>query len=297
VSLAARLGDFTDLRVTGTVVPFADRPTFDMKGTLRRLDLPPFSAYSARVVGYNLSSGQGDADLDLRADQGVLDGKAKLTLRKLTLAPGDAKRMERLNRELTMPLDAALSLLRDKDDTIELDLPVSGDLEDPSVGVADVVRTALGKGLTSTALNYAKYVLQPFGAVVIAVQLAGKATALRLDPVPFEPGSATLGAKGADYAAKIATLLGNRPRLSLRVCGRAAAPDRAALAAEAAEALGSGQAPADPDTALNALAGARGKAFRDALVQAYGIAPERLIACLPEVDPDPKGTPRVELLL
>jgi len=214
--------------------------------------------------------------------------------------------MERLSQELTMPLDAALSLLRDKDDTIRLELPVSGDLDDPSVGVAGVVRKALGRGLRATAISYAKFALQPFGAVVAVVQLAGKATALRLDPVPFEPGSAVLGTRGADYATKVASLLDSRPALSLRVCGRAAAPDQTALQAEAAQAAKPGEAarppaegasPADLEAALPALAAARGEAFRDALVRAYGVAPERLVICLPETDPDPKGVPRVELFI
>lgn len=308
VEVTARLGDYTDLKAAGAIAPFAPRATLELRGTVRRLDLPPFSAYSAGLVGYNLSSGQADADLTLRARNGVLDGQAKLTFRKLTVAPGDATRMERMGQELSMPLDAALSLLRDKDDTIRVELPVSGDLQDPALGVAGVVRKALGRGLKATAINYAKIALQPFGAVIAVVQLAGKATALRLDPVPFEAGSATLDAKGAGYAAKIASLLDSRPTLSLRVCGRAAAPDRAAEerkaaeAAKAAEKAGAGQppaeaAPTDVRAALDALATARGEAFRDALVRPYGVAPERLVTCLPEIDPDPEGTPRVELLL
>lgn len=312
VALGFRLGDYSEVSARGAVKPFAPRPDVDLKGTVRRLELPPFSVYTAGLVGYNVTTGQLDADVDLRLRGGTVDGTARLTLRKLALAPGDKRRMDRVARDLTMPLDAALALLRDRDDTIKLDLPVSGDLDDPSVDVGGIVSQALGRGMKVAAITYAKIALQPFGAMVAVVQLAGKAAALRLDPVEYPPGSAAIDARAAAYAERVARLMEARPQLVLQLCGSAVPADREALAVQAPRDAGppapeaAAAPPAEPgaggvsevsDERLMALARARAEAFRDTLVRDHKVAPERLLICRPALEPGAKAAPRVDLLI
>jgi hypothetical protein len=309
VDVKARVGTYTELAVSGTVRPFAPGPTMDLTGTVRRLELPPFSPYTARLLGYDLTAGQMDADLAMAADRGVLSGENKLTLRELSVARRDNARAAAMDEEIAMPLNAALSLLRDRDDTIRLTLPVTGDLASPDVQVGSVINRAVGKALRTAALQYATFALQPFGALVAVVQLAGKATALRLDPVAFAPGTAEVDDTAAAYAERVAALLADRPRLNARLCGKAVAADREALAppvppAAAAEPQEASAAPAPvTDEQLLALAQRRAEAFRDLLVTAHGIPPDRLLICLPQVEPEgpegPEATagPRVDILI
>jgi hypothetical protein len=235
----------------------------------------------------------------------VLSGENQLTLRELSVESRNNARTASMDEEISMPLNAALSLLRDRNDTIRLSLPVSGDLASPDVELGSVINKAVGKALRTAALQYAVFALQPFGAMVAVVRLAGKATALRLDPVVFAPGTAEVDDTAAAYAGRVAALLEDRPRLNARLCGKAVAADREALAppapAPAAATPASEAAAPAPvtDEQLTALARHRAEAFRDLLVTAHGIPPDRLLICLPEIEPEgPEAAgPRVDILI
>jgi hypothetical protein len=297
VVLAGTVDRFTQVALGGTLAPLAKRASMDLSGSVTRLDLPSVDPYAAPALGYHLDSGQLDAKLRLGADAGRLDGDADVDVRGLTVSPvKDAK--GGLSDELSMPLDAALDLMKDRHGTIRVKVPVSGNLDDPRVGIRDIVNKAVAKSITAGAITYAKVVLQPFGASLEAGQRAGTACALRLDPMPFAPGSAKLTENDRAYAAKVGRLLSDRPKVTLRLCGRATPKDRDATAPAAGTPGGTAPAPPkDPDAALRVLAEARADAVKDVLVRVHGVDPGRLLVCRPEVDADPAADPRVDMLI
>jgi hypothetical protein len=300
VALGGTVGGYTQVALHGTLAPLAERLTMDLSGEVTHLELPPLDPYAAPALGYHLDAGQLGAKLRLGADQGRLDGSADLDVRGLNVSPVKGARRS-VSEGLPMPLESALDLLKDRDDVIRITVPVSGDLEDPKVGIGDIVNEAVTNGLKTSAMTYAKVALQPFGAILFATEMAGKALALRLDPMPFEPGSAALTDTGRDYAAKIAKLLTDRPGLHVRLCGRAAAGDRGALATapqdSAAPAAPATTSAADPEAALLDLASARAEGLKAHLVRDHGVDPGRLLICRPEVDPEPEAVPRVDMLI
>lgn len=277
---------YTQVALHGTLAPLADRLTMDLSGTVTRLDLPSLDRYAAPALGYHLDAGQLDAKVRMGADEGRLDGTADLDLRSLTVSPVKGAQRS-VADELSMPLESALDLLKDRDNRIRVTIPVSGDLTDPKLGLGRIVSKGVGKGLKAGVMTYVKVALMPFGAVIEAAELAGKGGALRLDPMPFTAGTALLSERDKTYAAKVAELMNDRPRLSVRLCGRATAKDRQAAPG----------APADPDAALLALAQARAEGLKDHLVRVHGVDPGRLLVCRPELDPDPKAAPRVDMLI
>ncbi len=297
VVLEGTVDRFTKVALHGTLAPLAKRTSMDLSGSVTRLDLPSVDPYAAPALGYHLDSGQLDAKLRLGADAGRLDGDADVDVRGLTVSPVEGAKGG-LSDELSMPLDAALDLMKDRQGTIRVKVPVSGDLDDPKVGIRDIVNKAVAKSITAGAITYAKVVLQPFGAILVAGELAGKAFALRLDPMPFAPGSAKLTENDRAYAAKVARLLTDRPKVTLRLCGRATPKDRDATAPAAGTPGGTAPAPPkDPDAALRVLAEARADAVKDVLVRVHGVDPGRLLVCRPEVDADPGADPRVDMLI
>jgi len=296
VALAGTVDSYTKVTLHGTLAPLADRLTMDLSGEVMRLDLPTLDAYAAPALGYHLDSGQLDAKLRLGADAGRLDGSADLDVRGLTMSPVKGAKGG-LSEELPMPLDSALDLLKDRDNTIRVTVPVSGDLTDPKVGIARIVNKAMGKAVRAGAMTYVKVALQPFGAILAAGELAGKAIALRLDPMKFDAGSAQLTERDRKYATKLAKLLEDRPRLSLRLCGRATPQDRQAAPAAAGQGGTAPAPPADSDAALVALAQARADGLKEHMVRVHGVDPGRLLVCRPELDADPESAPRVDMLI
>jgi len=317
----AKLGKHAELSLTGTVAPFAARPTLSLKGNLTSIDLAPLTSYTTTAVGYRLKSGHLDADLDIAVDQGALSVESEWLINKLEMVRLAAEDKDALSEGLGLPVNTALSLLRDRDDNIRLKVPVEGDLGDAGVRlgktVRNVVATALVKAINKAVVTYVAVISSPAAVALAAGKVVSLATALRFDPVAFAPGEATLDAAAADYLDALAERLEERPRVRLNLCGIAVAADAAVLAAPASAAPAAepegaasdeAEAPAEgvpaegtvtpelPMEALRQLAQARGEAVADYLTQ-RGIAPERLFVCSPEVDDDEGAAPQAEISL
>lgn len=280
--LEGRLNRHAPLRIQGEVLPFATHPGAFLKGEVQSLDLAPLSPYAAAALGYRIASGQLDGTLDLRIVEQRLRGGADLRLRGLELEPAPDNGAE-LDRQLGMPLQTALAMLRDRDGEVRLDVPIRGDLDSPEFRLSKVVRRALANTLQQTVLTTLKLSLQPFGAIVMAAELAQEmAGAVRLEAVDFVAGSAHLTPVARQYMERLAALLQARPQLQIRICGLATPADR-----QAADTEGSA------DQLLD-LAGRRAAAVKDTLTAEHGIAAARLFLCRPRIG---DGVPRVELAL
>jgi len=301
--LQARLGPYARLTLNGQVRPFTPRLNLKLKGRVEQVDLPPLSSYTAPQLGYSLTSGHLNADVDLQIRDGHMEGQTELALNKLQVQPQDAKKMEQLTAQLSVPLDSALSMLRDKNDNIHIKVPISGDMDDPRFDFGDAINQALGKTMRLAAVSYIKYALQPYGAIITLVQMTGKAAqTVKLEPALFTAGQDKLTPKTRQYLGKMESLLRERPQLSLRLCPRATVGDRQALLAALikSRAAPPGTKPAPetkpevPDQALESLAQHRALALKAYLVE-HGVAPGRLYLCKPELDPSANGEPRVEI--
>jgi len=319
--LDSRIGKYGRFNLNGTLLPFAELISMDITGKLKSIDLPPFSSYTGEYLGYDLRRGSLDADIKLLIKDGVLDVNNHLLLRKFGLQERDAEKIEGLTQQLSMPLDAALDLLKDSDGNVALDLPVKGDINDPKFDPSGVINLAMGKALKMAAMSYVKNALQPLGTLIFVGELIGKATALRFQPLEFTPGEATIAATTNDYLDKIANMLHERPQLQLTLCGMAAPSDQTVLAARAAAQAESNAAEAQapeqsnaeqgvPETQagqekatqvdreqLLALARQRGEVVKDYLVKDKGIADERLYVCQPRYDDGDDAIAGVDITL
>jgi hypothetical protein len=321
LALAGKLGPYSSFDIQGQVYPFAEPPSLDLQGNIQSLDLPPLSSYTNEALGYNLTSGHLNAKLKFKVNKGVIDSENRLTLKQLKLEPSDPDKMDKFSKKLTMPLDTALSLLRDKHDNIKLKLPITGDINNPEFSVADAINQALGKAMNFAAMYYLKLALQPYSTLISIYQAAGTAgkmiNVIRLDPVGFNAGESQLDGKDLDYLATTVKLLQNRPKMILKICGKATRDDLEALRAQRAKQTpatapqpkpGADTPPpaaAKPDAGptpqeqeqLLSLARHRSEVIKAQLVKEGGIDPGRLFLCNPEVDPAKDAKPRAELLV
>ena len=325
--LAGKIGKYTDINFDGSMQPFADRLTMDLKGKIDNLELPPLSPYIVTAIGYKFASGQSDADITMTVKSGQMDGKTQFVFEQIRAKAVDAETLAKLNIKQTIPMETALSLLRDKDGTIKLKVPITGDIADPKFSVGDAINQALLKATTKASLTYLKYALGPYGLAIAAAEVALMAAdqvgGIRLEPVKFPAGSAEIDQTAQGYMEKLATILKDRPDAKIRVCGLAAeSADQAGIQAQAVAAAESTDADKEPpptdqaeeDAApaqaaaapsagaavskeqLEALAQSRSEAVKDHLVSQYGIEDDRILLCHPEIDKTQEGTPRAEIL-
>jgi hypothetical protein len=320
VSLVGKIDEYADVSIQGKVTPFTQRLGLDLAAKIDDLDLPGLSPYVVRLIGYKVTSGHLDTDIELQSLQGDLKGKCKFTISNVEVAPADAEIMERFERQLKVPLPTALAVLKDSKNKIKLKVPITGNITDPTFNFTDAFNQALVKGMTKAAVSYLKYIFQPYGTMMTVVELgmmAGtKITALRLDPVFFDPGMETISENAVPYLERVAELLKTRPEIRIKVCGLATEADKddqkktsGKKGPEQPTAVeGSPDAPeVEPypeelqpltaDEQLGRLAKQRAAGIKEYLVKNHGIEDDRLLVCLPEYDAREKATPRVELLV
>jgi hypothetical protein len=312
-NVKGQVSDYGDLAFGGTV-KFSDKPiTLDLKGTIGALDMPPFSSYTGKTIGYNVISGQLDADITMKIDKGIMDGIFDLSMRNLEVAQVDPDKMPEVDKQMDVPLGSALSMLRNKKDEINLELKLQGDITKPEFGIQDAINQALAKAMQFATLSYLKYTLQPFGTYIAIAEVVGKAgkemSKVGLDPVLFPAGEIVLDETANQYLGKIKELLNNRPKLRIELCGRAVEKDRAALLEQRLAAQKKAEEKAGieqkasvieitvSDEVLLDFARERAKLVKESLVKQHSINHERIYLCLPEIDETPDKKPYVELLL
>lgn len=289
-------GKYTTVSIDGEAGLAAKGLTLGLKADIKSLDLPPLGDYTVRNLGYDITSGHMDADVTLGIDSGKMDGQNRLVLKNLDVEPRDKKKLDKLTRQLSMPLDTAISLLKDGSNNIRIDIPLSGDVSNPRFNFADAINQATGSALKGAAIAYLKYYFQPYGSLITLWSIAGELMRLRLDPVYFDPGTTEINDEARAYLDKAAGLLKDRPEVRLMLCGYGAPADLApdGDGARAADKEGAGTA---EKTLLDDLANRRSFAIKDYLVGNHGISPDRLFVCKPAVDDSRGAKPRVELLI
>jgi len=272
---SARYATHGKIEITGSVTPLSGKPFFDLAGRIEGLDMRDVSPFTIDAIGHRIKSGQLDADLRLKAERAVLDSLVDLTLNEFTLTATSAENEAKLDSSFGFPLNASLSLLRDRENRIQLEIPITGDLENPDFDPNDAIRQAMSSAITAAVLNY----YTPFGLVTLADGLFSLATALEFEPVVYPAGVSDIAQTETAELDKIATLMTERPGVDVTLCGFTNSADRIALFAETAEvAADELELTGEQLAALAQLGEARASAVKDYLV-AKQIDAARLVLC------------------
>lgn len=278
ITYQAQLDGDSLFELAGTITPLAEKISFDITGQVRALDLRRLSPFTAANIGHRIESGQLDADIELKAEKAIVNGKLDLTLYHFDLAAlseADAAAME---AEFGFPLGPTLSLLKNREGNIVLDVPLSGDLQNPDFGTGKIISKELSKAITTAVLTF----YTPFGLITAADTLFSLATALRFDPVEFDAGVGDLGDGSRDELDKIATLMLERPGIQIRLCPHTNQADREALLPDTAR-TGSDEVELKSShrAALTELGEARFAAIENYLAGKQ-VDPARVVPCEPK---------------
>ncbi|MGD9085096.1 MAG: DUF748 domain-containing protein, partial [Desulfobacterales bacterium] len=276
------------LSLNGTLQPFAEKLSLNWVGKIEALELPTFSPYVIQNTGYRFTSGELEADIPLKIAQNELDGQIELILYNPRIKRAKAEiygEEQRGKIRLNMTLDSALRMLRDEQNNVKLNIPISGNINDPQFSVADAINQVLARTLQKSAISTLKYMLGPYGIGISIAELAyDQATKIRLNPIMFAPGSDELDEVATDYLKRVAAVMKEYPMARLRVCGVATESDRATINQNTST-----------DAALLALAKNRAESIEDRLVQLNSIDSKRIIACEPDIDKAAEAKPRADL--
>ena len=123
---------------------------------------------------------------------------------------------------VSLPLKLAIALLKDVDGKISIELPVSGDLNNPQFSVMPIIWQTLRNLIVKAAAA-------PFKMIGGLVSGGGSED---LGTVSFAPGSSDLSKDAEDSLVKLSQALKERPALRLEIEGTAAASSDGPLIAE-----------------------------------------------------------------
>ncbi|WP_288352071.1 DUF748 domain-containing protein [Marinobacter salarius] len=211
ISIQGRVGDVATMTLDGSMGALGTDDTSDLKLTMENVSLPMLSPYFGRYLGYSVDSGKLKLDLDYEFSGSRLDAANSVILDRLELGgpvPSD--------EAVSAPVKLGLALLRDRQGVINIDLPISGDLESPDFSIGQVVMR--------TFVNLvAKAATSPFSMLGSIANFAGL-SGEELGNVRFEAGRTELADGEGVKLEALGKALNERPGLALNVRG-AVAPE------------------------------------------------------------------------
>lgn len=295
-SLSAKSDHHSTINVNGTARPFADKISFDATGELKGFDLRTASPVTRQAIGHIIKSGQMNADLKLLAVDGKLDSNIALSLYQFNIKSMNKDAADKLDKLFGMPLNQTLVLLRDKDDSINLDIPITGDVTSPSFNPMDAIIKATSKAATVTLITF----YTPYGLVYAGGStLFNIATALNFEPVIFTPGSSVLQDNNKQQLEKLTRLLTEKPNIRLTLCGTTNNHDLYALYPELKKDTGIKATEIKPtkiqSEALEKLASDRQTNSKNYLINKLNVSHDRLILCAPEHNSQDNALAGVEI--
>lgn len=201
VELDGKVDDYGSARIRGAIQPFRATESTDLALAFRNLEMTRLTPYSGKFAGRRIESGRLSVDLEYRIKQRQLAGTNKFIVNKLRL--GEAVESPDATK---LPLDLAIALLEDSNGVIDLDLPVSGSLDDPQFSYGAIVWKAIVNVLTKIATA-------PFRALA---GLLG-ANSDKFESAGFDPGSSTLLPPEQEKLKVLAEALAKRPSLTVTI--------------------------------------------------------------------------------
>jgi hypothetical protein len=206
LELRGRAEGTASLEVLGKINPLAKPLALDIRGKVRDLELPPLSPYTIKYAGHGIERGKLSVDVAYRIQpDGQLTASNQVILNQLRF--GD--KVE--GAPASLPVKLAVALLADRNGVIDINLPVSGSLNDPQFRLGPIIFKVIVNLVV-------KAITSPFSLLASAFGGGGD----ELSQVTFAPGSAVLTPQAAQTLDKVAKALADRPALTMSVVGTAA---------------------------------------------------------------------------
>lgn len=205
VRVAGRVYGTAPFSISGTVQPFSRYLALDLKAFARGVDLPRFTTYSSKYVGYAIERGKLSVDLQYQIKNRALQASNKVVLNQLTFGKPSGS-----PDAIKLPVLLAVALLKDSSGNIDVNLPISGSLDDPQFSVGGIIVRVIMNTLV-------KAVTAPFTLLASAFG-SGSDDLSRVD---FAPGSAALDDEAKSSIATLVKALSDRPALKMDIIGRA----------------------------------------------------------------------------
>jgi Domain of Unknown Function (DUF748) len=200
VDIHGAVGAFSPVDITGEVNVLSAALYTDLALNFRNMELSIFNPYSGKFAGYNITEGKLTTELHYKVEGRKLDAQHHITVDQLEFGDKTASK-----DAVSLPIKLAVALLKDRHGVINLDIPVSGTLDDPTFRLGPIIWKVFVNILE-------KAVTAPFA---LLGALFGGGPDLQF--VDFQPGAADLDSAAADKIRTMVKALNERPQLKIEV--------------------------------------------------------------------------------
>lgn len=190
------------LDIKGTLNPLSNAPHTDLKIRINNVNMSMASPYSGKYAGYQIDKGKLDLDLNYLIDGNKLTARNQILLNQFEFGKS-VKSPDATN----LPLPLAIGILKDRKGRIDIDLPISGDLGDPSFKISSVIINTFMNLIT-------KVVTSPFSMLGSLIEGSDD-----ISEVQFDANSSELNNVQTERILALSNALGQRPNLTLEIRG------------------------------------------------------------------------------
>jgi len=162
------------------------------------VEMTSVTPYSGRFAGYKIEKGKLTVDLSYHVENCQLNAKQKFVIDQLQLG----EKVESPDA-VSLPLKLAVALLKDRNGVIDIDLPMTGSLDDPKFRIGPLIWKAFFGLPTKIATALFALLGKLFGG--------GE----EMNFVDFDPGIAALDPAGQEKMAGLLKGLQERPALQV----------------------------------------------------------------------------------
>ena len=209
VDLTGKVDQYAPFKIKGQINPLSEDAYTDVSLVFENLNLTTVSPYSGKYTGYPITKGKLFLDLAYKLSQKELAGENKVLVDQITMGS------EIESPDATsLPIPLALALLKDRKGQIDIDLPVSGNLDDPEFSYGGIIWQALVNLITKIATS-------PFSLVggLVGGVMGDDPDALKY--IAFPPGKMEMPPPEQEKLGALAKVLSDRPGLRLDITGAA----------------------------------------------------------------------------
>ncbi|MBM5458232.1 DUF748 domain-containing protein [Pseudomonas sp. P66] len=207
VDIKGKVDRYAPVTIKGALNPFDPMASLDIATSFKRVELTTLTPYSGKFAGFRIRKGRLNIDLHYIITQGKLKAENKVVVEQLQLG-------EKVDSPdaVDLPIRLAVALLKDTDGKISIELPVTGDLNDPQFSVMPIV----WQTLRNLVLRAAQAPFKFIGGLISG------GDAQDLGNVAFAAGSSDLAPDAQSALDKLAAALKERPALRLEIEGTSA---------------------------------------------------------------------------
>lgn len=221
IKLEGQVDEFGLVLIDSSLNPFNFTQQSQIDVNFSNIDMPSMTPYVIKFAGREIAEGKVDVGLSYTLAEGQLSANNQIVLNSLLLG----ERVEQADA-MDLPLDLAIALLKDGNGVIDLEVPITGDVNDPEFNFGPAIRRAITNILTNI-------VAAPFR--LLGNLVGGGADEGSLEQIRFLPGRFDVAAPEQEILLQLSEALKQRPQLLLEIPAVTATADKAVLQTQAVD--------------------------------------------------------------